>query len=167
MKSQLFYAPASTTSHLFIFSGEVRGPPCFLSKFLNPLSIPYTQEKPQEVYGKINSVSKSSRSSGRTGLQRPPGVTARRRGSTPSSCRLCLPNGIVSLRVLPFHSYPFPIIPLWSPTFSHFPSLSYSNHELKITNFNKATWCIFWHFYPRLWIFEPNGWINWCFKRTK
>lgn len=37
----------------------VRGPPRFLSKFLKPLSIPYTQEKPHQVRGKINSVSKS------------------------------------------------------------------------------------------------------------
>lgn len=69
MKSQLFYPPLSTTLHLFIFSGGVRGPPCFLSKFLKPLSIPYTQEKPQEVHGKINSVSKSSSNKGQFGLK--------------------------------------------------------------------------------------------------
>lgn len=71
MKLQLFYPPISTTLHLFIFSGGVRGPPCFLSKFLKPLSIPYTQKKPREVHGKINSASKSRSKKGQFGLKQP------------------------------------------------------------------------------------------------
>lgn len=152
MKSQLFYPPISTTLHLFIFSGGVRGPPYFVSKFLKPLSIPYIQEKPQEVHGKINSVSKSTSNKGQSGLKHTQKWVPKCSSSIftqgaycSKGCPAFLPNlwssrvhssFLVCVLLIPHH----PSLVFWlasiPPTFLHGPSLSpLSNHELIIRIF--------------------------------
>ena len=148
MNSQLFYPAISTTLHLFIFSDGVRGPPCFLSKFLKPLSIPYTQEKPQEVHGKINSVSKSSNNKGQLDLKNtqrwmPKCSSSIFTQATPTAAAAAapasLPNSWFSLGT-------FPIIPLLDGICSsHFLTICISlsplsNHELRIKLFFFFLW---------------------------
>ena len=167
MKSQLFYPPISTTLHLFIFSGGVRGPPYFVSKFLKPLSTPYIQEKPQEVHGKINWVSKSTSDKGQSGLKHTQKWTPKC-GSGISTqgtycsrgCPAFLPNSWFSrvhssllVCFLPHSPSALPSL-LAGIYSSHFLtqsiSLSLIQPWVKNNNFFNVICCFYWRdFYPR------------------